>query len=100
MIETMTQDQKEREAQIDEAALAKAKAAYEAVMGETPWKQGLMRAIQAYESARATPQAATAEARIAKAIAQLSDMIDGGEECRGRDSQISYVIDILEGRAA
>lgn len=35
---------------------------------------------------------------VAHAIEELQSQIDGGEECRGRDSQISYVIDILEGR--
>lgn len=35
--------------------------------------------------------------RIPKAIEELSSQIDGGEECRGRDQQISEVIRILEG---
>jgi hypothetical protein len=34
-----------------------------------------------------------------KAIKMLSDMIDGGEECRDRDSEISRIIRILEGEA-
>lgn len=37
--------------------------------------------------------------RIESAIAELSDMIDGGEECRGRDSEISRIINILEGES-
>lgn len=41
--------------------------------------------------------AATVLSRIPKAIAELLDMIDGGEECRGYDSQISTIIRILEG---
>ncbi len=41
--------------------------------------------------------AATLLSRIPKAIAELLDMIDGGEECRGYDSQISTIIRILEG---
>lgn len=35
--------------------------------------------------------------RIDHAIGFLGAMIDGGEECRGMDSQISEVIRILEG---
>ena len=35
--------------------------------------------------------------RIDFAIGFLGNMIDGGEECRGRDSEISQVIRILEG---
>ena len=38
------------------------------------------------------------QARIDYALAQLSFMIDGGEECRGRDSEISQVIRVLEGK--
>lgn len=34
--------------------------------------------------------------RITTAIDCLHDMIDGGEECRGLDSQISQIIRILE----
>ena len=34
---------------------------------------------------------------ISLASMELLDMIDGGEECRARDSQISHVIGILEG---
>jgi hypothetical protein len=30
------------------------------------------------------------------AIEQLKDMIDVGEECRGRDSQIGHIIGVLE----
>lgn len=41
--------------------------------------------------------AANVLSRIPKAIEELRDMIDGGDECYGRDSQISYVIDLLEG---
>lgn len=41
--------------------------------------------------------AATVLSRIPKAIEELTSMVDGGEECRGRDSQISEVIRILEG---
>ena len=37
------------------------------------------------------------EKRIDLAIAELCAMIDGGEECRGRDSEISNIIQILEG---
>jgi len=43
--------------------------------------------------------AATVLSRIPKAIEELRDQIDGGEECRGRDQQISEVIRILEGAA-
>jgi len=41
--------------------------------------------------------AATVLSRIPKALEELREMIDGGEECRGHDSQISEVIRILEG---
>ena len=41
--------------------------------------------------------AATVLSRIPKAVEELRDMIDGGEECRGYDSQLSEVIRILEG---
>lgn len=41
--------------------------------------------------------AATMLSRIPRAIDELLDMIDGGEECRGIDSQISSIIRILEG---
>lgn len=41
--------------------------------------------------------AATLLSRIPRAIDELLDMIDGGEECRGIDSQISSIIRILEG---
>lgn len=41
--------------------------------------------------------AAAVLSRIPKAIEELHSQIDGGEECKGRDSQISYVIGILEG---
>ena len=34
---------------------------------------------------------------INAAITELYELIDGGEECRGRDSAISRVIRILEG---
>jgi hypothetical protein len=37
---------------------------------------------------------------VQHAVEELHSQIDGGEECRGRDQQISYVIDILEGRIA
>ena len=43
--------------------------------------------------------AATVLSRIPKAIEELRDQIDGGEECRGRDQQINEVIRILEGTA-
>jgi hypothetical protein len=33
------------------------------------------------------------------ALKELHELIDGGEECQGRDSQISHVIGILEGDA-
>ena len=46
---------------------------------------------------RLMQDAATVLSRIPKAVEELRDMIDGGEECRGRDSQISEVIRILEG---
>lgn len=42
--------------------------------------------------------AATVLSRIPKAIEELRSQIDGGEECRGRDQQISEVIRILEGK--
>ena len=35
--------------------------------------------------------------RIKKACTELESMIDGGEECRGKDSQISYIIQLLRG---
>jgi hypothetical protein len=35
------------------------------------------------------------EKRIDLAIAELCAMIDGGEECRGRDSEISRIIYLL-----
>lgn len=35
---------------------------------------------------------------VARAASLLHDMIDGGEECRGRDSEISEIIRILEGQ--
>ena len=38
---------------VDEKALLAAKEAYEKAMGETPWKHGLTKAIQAYEAAKA-----------------------------------------------
>lgn len=41
--------------------------------------------------------AAAVLSRIPKAIEKLREQIDGGEECRGRDQQISEVIRILEG---
>lgn len=41
--------------------------------------------------------AATVLSRIPKAIAELESMIDGGEELRGHDSQISHIIRILQG---
>lgn len=44
--------------------------------------------------------AAIVISRIPKAITELQEMIDGGEECRGRDSQISSIINILEGLSA
>lgn len=37
--------------------------------------------------------------RVARARSALRIMIDGGEECRGIDSEISHVIRILEGVA-
>lgn len=37
--------------------------------------------------------------RVALAIAELKEMIDGGEECQGQDSRISHIIGILEGDA-
>jgi len=43
--------------------------------------------------------AAIVLSRIPKAIEELESQIDGGEECRGRDTQISHVIRILEGTA-
>ena len=46
---------------------------------------------------RLMQDAATVLSRIPKAVEELRDMIDGGEECRGRDSQISEVIRLLEG---
>lgn len=36
--------------------------------------------------------------RMAEAVRMLEDMIDGGEECRGRDSELSEVIRKLEGK--
>lgn len=39
------------------------------------------------------------EQRMKCAIQLLNDMIDGGEECRGRDSEISHIIGVLEGDA-
>lgn len=36
------------------------------------------------------------DARINTAIMALRDMIDGGEEMRGHDSQISSIIEIFE----
>lgn len=33
---------------------------------------------------------------FAYAINELKEMVDGGEECRGRDSQISHIIGVLE----
>lgn len=49
------------------------------------------------ENDKLMQDAATALSRIPKAIEELRDMIDGGEECRGRDSQISHIIRILGG---
>lgn len=40
------------------------------------------------------------DTRIRHAIAELNSQIDGGEECRGRDSEISHVIHILEGKSS
>lgn len=37
------------------------------------------------------------EKRIDLAIAELCALIDGGEECRGRDSEISRIICLLGG---
>lgn len=37
--------------------------------------------------------------RITRALKELRGQIDGGEECRGRDSEISDVTRILEGEA-
>lgn len=37
------------------------------------------------------------EKRIDLAIAELCALIDGGEECRGRDSEISNIIRTLGG---
>ena len=46
-----------------------------------------------------TPQdrVRTLQTLIGKAVLELHDMIDGGEECRGMDSSISKIIRILEG---
>lgn len=33
---------------------------------------------------------------VIQALGMLHDMIDGGEECRGRDSEISDIIRLLE----
>lgn len=49
------------------------------------------------ENDKLMQDAAIVLSRIPKAVEELRDMIDGGEECRGRDSQISEVIRILEG---
>ena len=49
------------------------------------------------ENDKLMQDAATVLSRIPKAIEELRDQIDGGEECRGRDQQISEVIRILEG---
>lgn len=38
--------------------------------------------------------------RITKSLKELREQIDGGEECRGRDGEISEIIRILEGEAA
>lgn len=35
--------------------------------------------------------------RIESAMRELDELIDGGEECHGRDSRISRVIRILDG---
>lgn len=55
------------------------------------------------EVAKLLDDAANCIEKLAKrsdlAIAELCSMIDGGEECRGRDSEISHVIRILEGEA-
>ena len=51
------------------------------------------------DSDKLMQDAATVLSRIPKAIEELRDQIDGGEECRGRDQQISEVIRILEGTA-
>ncbi len=40
---------------------------------------------------------ATLNRRIKKAMKMLDEMIDGGEECRGRDSAISNIIYVLRG---
>lgn len=51
------------------------------------------------ENDKLMQDAATILSRIPKAIEELLGQIDGGEECRGRDQQISEVIRILEGTA-
>lgn len=54
-------------------------------------------AVRPPENDKLMQDAAIVLSRIPKAVEELRDMIDGGEECRGRDSQISEVIRILEG---
>lgn len=49
------------------------------------------------ENDKLMQDAAAVLTRISKAIEELRAMIDGGDECRGNDQQISEVIRILEG---
>lgn len=51
-------------------------------------------------AALATQQHSHLAITVQHAIEELESQIDGGEECRGRDSQISYVISILRGEVA
>ena len=51
------------------------------------------------ECGKLMDDAAELLSRIPKAIKELNNQIDGGDECRGRDSEISEVIKILEGEA-
>lgn len=57
----------------------------------------LRNAVRHPDNDKLMQDAATVLSRIPIAIEELRDQIDGGEECRGRDQQISEVIRILEG---
>ena len=83
---------------IDENALQIATDPY----GVTIYLTDVRDIIEAYEAARTLPEpsdevvVATKRESVTQALAVLHSMIDGGEECRGRDSEISDVIRILE----
>jgi hypothetical protein len=57
----------------------------------------IQQAVASEVCSRSANRLLVLDRRIKAAVTELSSMIDGGEECRGRDSEISQVIRILEG---